>query len=87
MRIFGYDCSRLLHQTVVFLTIYMRLPSNTVLHTQLHPVLFLFVAPPSTAATAWIEINGGTDQFSKFLTFVGLFLYLLLVSNSNLQRF
>lgn len=74
----------LLHQLVVFLTIYMPLPSNAPLNNQLHPVLFLFVAPPSTAATAWIAINGNTvDQFSKILAFIGLFLYLLLVSRAN----
>ncbi|XP_024395453.1 S-type anion channel SLAH2 isoform X2 [Physcomitrium patens] len=73
----------LLHQIVVFLTIYMRLPSNTPLGSQLHPVLFLFVAPPSTAATTWIAINGSEDSFSKILTFIGLFLYLLLVSRAN----
>jgi tellurite resistance protein TehA-like permease len=72
-----------LHQLVVFQTIYMRLPSNTPLHNQLHPVLFLFVAPPSTAATAWIAVNGSGGQFTKILTFLGLFLYLLLVSRVN----
>ncbi|KAG0626899.1 hypothetical protein M758_2G160100 [Ceratodon purpureus] len=73
----------LLHQLVVFLTIYMRLPSNAPLVSQLHPVLFLFVAPPCTAATSWFAISGEVDYFAKILTFIGLFLYLLLASRAN----
>lgn len=71
--------SRLLHQLVVFTTIYMRLPSSKPLSSQLHPVLFFFVAPPSAAAIAWNLINRGVDDFSKILMFISLFLYLLLV--------
>lgn len=40
----------LAHYTVLFVTLYQRLPTNETLPKELHPVFFLFVAAPSVAS-------------------------------------
>ncbi|CAM9695892.1 unnamed protein product [Discosporangium mesarthrocarpum] len=46
----------------------------------LHPIYFLFVAPPSAAALAWRGIvDNEFDSLSKGLYFISLFLYLFFV--------
>ena len=46
------------------------------LHPSMHPVLFLFVAPPAAAAVAWSEMHGDVfDSLSKALFFVSLFIF------------
>ncbi|URE37472.1 C4-dicarboxylate transporter malic acid transport protein [Musa troglodytarum] len=70
----------LAHYTVLFVTLYQRLPTNVTLPKELHPVFFLFVAAPSVASMAWATINGYFDYGSRIAYFVALFLYFSLVS-------
>ncbi|RRT41890.1 hypothetical protein B296_00057469, partial [Ensete ventricosum] len=70
----------LAHYTVLFVTLYQRLPTNVTLPKELHPVFFLFVAAPSVGCMAWATINGGFDYGSRIAYFVALFLYFSLVS-------
>ncbi|KAI3815793.1 hypothetical protein L1987_15475 [Smallanthus sonchifolius] len=45
------------HYTVLFVTLYQRLPTNETLPKELHPVFFLFIAVPSVASMAWAKIT------------------------------
>ncbi|KAK3012687.1 hypothetical protein RJ639_008899 [Escallonia herrerae] len=45
------------HYTVLFVTLYQRLPTNETLPTELDPVFFLFVAAPNVASMAWARIQ------------------------------
>lgn len=72
----------LAHYTVLFVTLYQRLPTNESLPKELHPVFFLFVAAPSVACTAWAQIHGDFDYGSRIPFFIALFLYFSLVSRS-----
>ncbi|KAJ6868259.1 S-type anion channel [Populus alba x Populus x berolinensis] len=47
----------LAHYTVLFVTLYQRLPTNQTIPKELHPVFFLFVAAPSVASMAWAKIQ------------------------------
>lgn len=49
------------HYTVLFVTLYQRLPTNETLPKELYPVFFLFVAAPSVASMAWAKIQGSFD--------------------------
>ncbi|GMP70394.1 hypothetical protein CsSME_00029265 [Camellia sinensis var. sinensis] len=70
----------LAHYTVLFVTLYQRLPTNETLPKELHPVFFLFVAAPSVACVAWATIQGSFDYGSRIAYFIALFLYFSLVS-------
>lgn len=70
----------LAHYTVLFVTLYQRLPTNETLPKELHPVFFLFVAAPSVACMAWAKITGEFGYGSRIAYFIALFLYVSLVS-------
>lgn len=46
------------HYTVLFVTLYQRLPTNLAVPKDRHPTFFLFLAAPSTACVAWEDISG-----------------------------
>lgn len=73
----------LAHYTVLFVTLYQRLPTNETLPKELHPVFFLFVAAPSVASMAWANIQGSFDYGSRIAYFIAMFLYFSLVSLSS----
>jgi tellurite resistance protein TehA-like permease len=75
----------LAHYTVLFVTLYQRLPTNETIPKELHPVFFLFVAAPSVASMAWANIQGSFDHGSRIPYFIALFLYLSLVSLCHLS--
>lgn len=70
----------LAHYTVLFVTLYQRLPTNETLPKELHPVFFLFVAAPSVASMAWAKMQGSFTYGSRIAYFIALFLYFSLVS-------
>ncbi|RAL51436.1 hypothetical protein DM860_010938 [Cuscuta australis] len=76
----------LAHYTVLFVTLYQRLPTNVTLPKELHPVFFLFVAAPSIASMAWAKIEGSFGFGSKIAYFVALFLYMSLAVRINFFR-
>jgi tellurite resistance protein TehA-like permease len=76
----------LAHYTVLFVTLYQRLPTNVQLPKELHPVFFLFVAAPSVASMAWARISGEFNSGAKLAYFVSMFLYASLVVRVNLFR-
>ncbi|PWA88759.1 voltage-dependent anion channel [Artemisia annua] len=76
----------LAHYTVLFVTLYQRLPTNETLPKELHPVFFLFVAAPSVASMAWAKINGSFDYGSRVAYFIALFLYFSLAVRVNFFR-
>ncbi|KAK6131798.1 hypothetical protein DH2020_034456 [Rehmannia glutinosa] len=75
----------LAHYTVLFVTLYQRLPTNETLPKELHPVFFLFVAAPSVASMAWTRIQGSFDYGSRIAYFIALFLYFSLVRSETLS--
>ncbi|KAL0400657.1 UNVERIFIED_CONTAM: S-type anion channel SLAH3 [Sesamum latifolium] len=76
----------LAHYTVLFVTLYQRLPTNETLPKELHPVFFLFVAAPSVASMAWARIQGSFDYGSRIAYFIALFLYFSLAVRVNFFR-
>nr|XP_043634356.1 S-type anion channel SLAH2-like [Erigeron canadensis] len=76
----------LAHYTVLFVTLYQRLPTNETLPKELHPVFFLFVAAPSVASLAWAELNGSFGYGSRVAYFIALFLYITLAVRVNFFR-
>ncbi|KAG8390361.1 hypothetical protein BUALT_Bualt01G0075500 [Buddleja alternifolia] len=74
------------HYTVLFVTLYQRLPTNETLPKELHPVFFLFVAAPSVASMAWARIQGSFDYGSRIAYFIALFLYFSLAVRVNFFR-
>lgn len=76
----------LAHYTVLFVTLYQRLPTNETLPKELHPVFFLFVAAPSVASMAWARIQGTFDYGSRIAYFIALFLYFSLAVRINFFR-
>ncbi|XP_008802040.2 S-type anion channel SLAH2-like isoform X3 [Phoenix dactylifera] len=76
----------LAHYTVLFVTLYQRLPTNETLPKDLHPVFFLFVAAPSVACMAWAKINGDFDYGSRIAYFIAMFLYASLAVRINFFR-
>ncbi|KAK9292395.1 hypothetical protein L1049_020362 [Liquidambar formosana] len=76
----------LAHYTVLFVTLYQRLPTNETLPKELHPVFFLFVAAPSVASMAWERIHGSFDYGSRIAYFIALFLYFSLAVRVNFFR-
>ncbi|KAM0895601.1 hypothetical protein ACQ4PT_023741 [Festuca glaucescens] len=76
----------LAHYTVLFVTLYQRLPTNVQLPKELHPVFFLFVAAPSVASMSWARISGEFNSGAKLAYFVSMFLYASLVVRVNLFR-
>ncbi|XP_020221903.1 S-type anion channel SLAH3 [Cajanus cajan] len=76
----------LAHYTVMFVTLYQRLPTNETLPKELHPVFFLFVAAPSVASMAWANIQGSFDYGSRIAYFIALFLYFSLAVRINFFR-
>ncbi|EOY23378.1 hypothetical protein QUC31_008224 [Theobroma cacao] len=76
----------LAHYTVLFVTLYQRLPTNETLPKELHPVFFLFVAAPSVASMAWATIQGFFDYGSRIAYFIALFLYFSLAVRVNFFR-
>ncbi|KAK4283004.1 hypothetical protein QN277_000009 [Acacia crassicarpa] len=76
----------LAHYTVLFVTLYQRLPTNETLPKELHPVFFLFVAAPSVASMAWARIQGSFDNGSRIAYFIALFLYFSLAVRINFFR-
>ncbi|XP_071734098.1 S-type anion channel SLAH2-like [Rutidosis leptorrhynchoides] len=74
------------HYTVLFVTLYQRLPTNETLPKELHPVFFLFVAAPSVASMAWEKINGSFDYGSRIAYFIAMFLYFSLAVRVNFFR-
>ncbi|KAK1286856.1 S-type anion channel SLAH3 [Acorus calamus] len=76
----------LAHYTVLFVTLYQRLPTNATLPKELHPVFFLFVAAPSVASMAWAKINGEFGYGARMAYFIALFLYFSLAVRINFFR-
>ncbi|OAY84961.1 S-type anion channel SLAH3 [Ananas comosus] len=76
----------LAHYTVLFVTLYQRLPTNETLPKELHPVFFLFVAAPSVACMAWAKITGEFGYGSRIAYFIALFLYVSLAVRVNFFR-
>ncbi|CAL0302963.1 unnamed protein product [Lupinus luteus] len=76
----------LAHYTVLFVTLYQRLPTNETLPKELHPVFFLFVAAPSVASVAWARIQDSFDYGSRIAYFIALFLYFSLAVRINFFR-
>ncbi|CAH9123498.1 unnamed protein product [Cuscuta epithymum] len=76
----------LAHYTILFVTLYQRLPTNATLPKELHPVFFLFVAAPSIASMAWAKIQGSFGFGSKIAYFIALFLYMSLAVRINFFR-
>ncbi|CAM0957349.1 unnamed protein product [Alopecurus aequalis] len=74
------------HYTVLFVTLYQRLPTNATLPKDLHPVFFLFVAAPSVASMAWAKITGEFGVGAKLAYFIAMFLYASLVVRINFFR-
>ncbi|XP_076918126.1 S-type anion channel SLAH2-like [Bidens hawaiensis] len=74
------------HYTVLFVTLYQRLPTNETLPKELHPVFFLFIAVPSVASLAWANINGSFDCGSRIAYFLAMFLYFSLAVRVNFFR-
>ncbi|XP_071734099.1 S-type anion channel SLAH3-like [Rutidosis leptorrhynchoides] len=74
------------HYTVLFVTLYQRLPTNETLPKELHPVFFLFVAGPSVASLAWAKINGSYDNASRIAYFIAMFLYFSLAVRISFFR-
>ncbi|CBJ33305.1 conserved unknown protein [Ectocarpus siliculosus] len=62
-------------------------PRSMLLSRALHPIYFLFIAPPSAAAIAWTRITGEFDDLSRSLYFIAGFLYMFFVlGNSSFLR-
>uniref|UniRef100_K3XFC5 S-type anion channel SLAH3 n=1 Tax=Setaria italica TaxID=4555 RepID=K3XFC5_SETIT len=76
----------LAHYTVLFVTLYQRLPTSETLPRDLHPVFFLFVAAPSVACLAWARITGEFGYGSRVAYFIAMFLYASLAVRINLFR-
>ncbi|KAJ0043941.1 hypothetical protein Pint_17578 [Pistacia integerrima] len=76
----------LAHYTVLFVTLYQRLPTNETLPKELHPVFFLFVAAPSVASMAWARLQGSFDYGARIAYFICLFLYFSLAVRINFFR-
>ncbi|GFZ06415.1 SLAC1 homologue 3 [Actinidia rufa] len=76
----------LAHYTVLFVTLYQRLPTNVTLPKELHPVFFLFVAAPSVASMSWAGIQDSFDYGSRIAYFIALFLYFSLAVRVNFFR-
>lgn len=74
------------HYTVLFVTLYQRLPTNETLPKELHPVFFLFVAAPSVASMAWARLEGSFGYGSRIVYFIALFLYISLAVRVNFFR-
>lgn len=74
------------HYTVLFVTLYQRLPTNATLPKDLHPVFFLFVAAPSVASMAWAKITGEFGNGAKLAYFIAMFLYASLAVRINFFR-
>uniref|UniRef100_A0ACD5U6C7 Uncharacterized protein n=1 Tax=Avena sativa TaxID=4498 RepID=A0ACD5U6C7_AVESA len=74
------------HYSVLFVTLYQRLPTNVTLPKELHPVFFLFVAAPSVASMAWAKISGEFGLGAKLAYFIAMFLYASLVVRINFFR-
>ncbi|CAN0008736.1 unnamed protein product, partial [Sphacelaria rigidula] len=45
----------------------------------LHPIYFLFIAPPSAASISWSSISGSFDLLARSLYFVAAWLYVFFV--------
>nr|UWV48923.1 SLAC1-like protein 1 [Picea abies] len=67
------------HYTVLFVTLYQRLPTNIAVPKGHHPTFFLFLSAPSTACVAWEAISGTFSIGSKMLYFLSLFLFASMV--------
>ncbi|XP_008792391.1 S-type anion channel SLAH3-like isoform X1 [Phoenix dactylifera] len=76
----------LAHYTVLFVTLYQRLPTTETLPRELHPVFFLFVAAPSVACVAWAKIRGDFDYGPRIAYFIAMFLYASLAVRINFFR-
>ncbi|KAG8084797.1 hypothetical protein GUJ93_ZPchr0010g9469 [Zizania palustris] len=76
----------LAHYSVLFVTLYQRLPTNETLPKELHPVFFLFVAAPSVASMAWAKITGEFGLGSRLAYFIAMFLYASLAVRINFFR-
>uniref|UniRef100_A0A0E0HB59 Uncharacterized protein n=1 Tax=Oryza nivara TaxID=4536 RepID=A0A0E0HB59_ORYNI len=74
------------HYSVLFVTLYQRLPTNETLPKELHPVFFLFVAAPSVASMAWARITGEFGLGSRVAYFIAMFLYASLAVRINFFR-
>ena len=76
----------LAHYSVLFVTLYQRLPTNETLPKELHPVFFLFVAAPSVASMAWARITGEFGYGARVAYFIAMFLYASLAVRINFFR-
>nr|XP_029117341.1 LOW QUALITY PROTEIN: S-type anion channel SLAH2 [Elaeis guineensis] len=76
----------LAHYSVLFVTLYQRLPTNETLPKELHPVFFLFVAAPSVASMAWANITGEFGYGSRIAYLIALFLFFSLAVRINFFR-
>ncbi|CAM9303663.1 unnamed protein product [Chrysoparadoxa australica] len=50
-----------------------------ILGSQLHPIFFLMVAPPSAASLAWCQLFGSFDTVSRMLLFVALYFVIFFI--------
>ncbi|XP_066367503.1 S-type anion channel SLAH2-like [Miscanthus floridulus] len=73
----------LAHYSVLFVTLYQRLPTNETLPKELHPVFFLFVAAPSVASMALAKITGEFGYGPRVAYFIAMFLYASLAVRIN----
>lgn len=71
----------LAHYTVLFVTLYQRLPTTQTLPKELHPMFFLFVGATSVACVAWENIIEDFYIGAKIIYFITMFLYFSLVIN------
>ena len=55
--------------------------------TALQPTLYLFMAPPASATTAWVAISGSFDLFSSIIFYFALFWALLMFYNIRILVF
>jgi len=76
----------LAHYTVLFVTLYQRLPTNETLPKELHPVFFLFVAAPSVASMALAKLTGEFGFGPRVAYFIAMFLYASLAVRINFFR-
>lgn len=63
-----------------------RIVFHQILPDRLRPTLFILIAPPAVGFLAYVKLAGGVDAFARILYFFGLFLTLLLLSQTPRLR-
>jgi tellurite resistance protein len=67
---------------VLFAIIIYRVLFHHPLPERLMPTFFILIAPPAAGFLAYVQLTGGIDPFARILYYSGLFLTLLLVTQS-----